>query len=68
MTVATYEKVKKELKRELLAELSVLFVRYAKDPEGEYRAEFVKKILKLSAKKSQPTYKYSRKTFLQLIS
>lgn len=68
MAVATYEKIKKELKKELFQELSGLFMRYSQDPEGEYHKSFVRKVLKLTEQKPRQVYKYSRHDFLSLIS
>ena len=68
MTTATYEKLKGELKKELFKELSSLLVREYKDPEGEYRQEFIKKILKISSAKEHRYHQYRKKNFLKLIS
>ena len=51
MITNTYEKLKMELKQELFRDLSELVMRESKDPEGEYRPEFVKKIIRISGKK-----------------
>tara|TARA_Y100000294_G_C8499609_1_gene314279 strand:+ start:59 stop:262 length:204 start_codon:yes stop_codon:yes gene_type:complete len=67
MTTAIYTKLKKELKKELFEELSEFMVRDSRDPEGEYRPEFVKKILRIVNKKER-LYKYNSKTFSKLIS
>ena len=67
MTTATYSKLKKELKRELFNELSELVARRSKDPEGEYRPEYVKKMLAIANKKGQ-LREYNAKTFSKLIS
>lgn len=67
MTTATIQKLKKELKRELKQELIREFVapflKGTKDPEGEYRPEFVKKILKAEKEKSK--YCFDSKAFLK---
>jgi len=69
MSTATIQKLKKELKRELKQELIKEFVtpllQEMKDQEGEYRSEFVKKILK--AEKEKPMYRFDSKTFLKAI-
>jgi len=67
MSTATYAKLKRELKKELFEELSALVIRESKDPEGEYRPAFVKRILTISRGKNQFT-KYHPKTFSKLIS
>lgn len=58
MSIATYEKLKREIKNELFYELGDLILKEAKDPEGEYKPDFVKKILKFSQKK-QKTHQYN---------
>ena len=67
MTTATYEQLKNELKKELFNELSELIVRDAKDAEGEYRPEFVKRILRI-AQRAKKGPNYNKKNFLKLIS
>ena len=57
--------MKKEIKQELLQEFVFPILKDAKDPEGEYRPEFVRRILK--ATKEKPTYIYNPKTFLRQI-
>ncbi|MBI2024814.1 MAG: hypothetical protein HYT03_01865 [Candidatus Harrisonbacteria bacterium] len=64
MSTATIQKLKKEIKKELLEEFILPILEQAKDLEGEYREEFVKEILK--AAKEKPRYKYSSKNFLKL--
>ncbi|MFH1759429.1 MAG: hypothetical protein ABH822_02645 [Patescibacteria group bacterium] len=66
MTTQTYEKIKREIKQELVQEFVLPILREAKDPEGEYREEFVKRILK--AAKEKHIYTYNPKTFLKQIS
>ncbi|MDO8466979.1 MAG: hypothetical protein Q7S83_02450 [bacterium] len=70
MTTATIQKLKKELKRELKQELIREFVtpflKGIKDPEGEYRPEFVKKILK--AEEEGVKYRFDPKSFLKALS
>lgn len=67
---ATIQKLKRELKRELKQELIKEFVapllKGIKDPEGEYRPEFVKRILK--AEKEKPKYRFDSKTFWKALS
>ena len=41
-------------------------LREIKDPEGEYRPEFVKRILK--AEKEKPQYRFDSETFLKALS
>ena len=66
MTTKTYEKVKAEIKRELLREFIVPILREVKDAEGEYKEEFVRGVLR--AAKEKPTYAYNPKTFLRQIT
>lgn len=69
MSTETIQKLKKELKRELKQELIKEFVapllRGTKDPEGEYRPKFIKRILK--AEKEKPKYRFDSKTFLKAL-
>ena len=65
MITKTYERMKKEIKQELLQEFVFPILKDAKDPEGEYRPEFVRRILK--ATKEKPTYIYDSKAFLRQI-
>ena len=65
MTNQTYQKIKREIKRELLEEFVIPILRDLKDAEGEYREEFVRKILKAS--KEKLTYVYNPKKFLRQI-
>lgn len=71
MTTATIRKIVKEEVEKARAELRKEFLvinklTYGKDPEGEYRPEFVERVLK--AAKEKPKYNYDSKTFLKLIS
>jgi len=66
MTTKTYEKVKREIKHELMREFVLPILRGVKDAEGEYKAEFVTRVLKAS--KEKPIHTYNPKTFLRLIS
>lgn len=67
MSAETYIKLKRELKKELFEELSDLIIRISKDPEGEYRPEFVRKIRTIAEQKG-PTFLYNKKTFGKLIA
>lgn len=66
MTTATIQKLKKEIKKELIEEFILPILEGSKDPEGEYREEFVREILK--AVKEKSAHKYNPKTFLKLVS
>ena len=66
MSAATYSKLKREIKKELLKEWIVPILEETKDPEGEYRSEFVKEIF--FALREKPAYKYNPKSFLKLIA
>jgi len=66
MTTKTYEKIKKEIKQELMQEFVLPILKNIKDPEGEYKESFVKEILKAS--KEKPEFIYNPKTFLKEIS
>lgn len=69
MSTATIQKIKKEvkeeLKKELMREIITPLLGRGKDPEGEYRPEFIKEILKAAREKS--LYTYHPKTFLKRI-
>ena len=67
MTTAAYEKLKREVKKELFDELSGFILRESKDAEGEYRPEFVKKMLHTASRKKK-LFSYDRKNFLKIIS
>ena len=66
MATETYKKIKKEIKQELLQEFINPILRNIKDAEGEYKKEFVARILE--AIKERPNYAYNPKTFLRQIS
>ena len=70
MTTTTIQKLKRELKQELKQELMKEFIapllREARDPEGEYRPEFIRRVLKAEIEK--PKYRFNSKTFLKLLS
>ncbi|MEK7610128.1 MAG: hypothetical protein AAB468_00005 [Patescibacteria group bacterium] len=65
MITKTYEKIKAELKQEIMAELILPVLTEAKDREGGYKQAFVKWVIALS--KAKPTYCYQPKNFLKLI-
>lgn len=66
MTTATIQKLKREIKKELFEEFILPMLENSKDPEGEYREDFVREVLK--AAKEKPTRKYNPKNFLKQIS
>lgn len=66
MINATIEKLKREIKKELIQEFILPILKNARDAEGEYRSDFVQAILK--AAKEKPRYTYNSKTFLKLVS
>jgi len=70
MSTATIQKLKRELKEELKQELIKEFIapllRKAKDPEGEYRPEFIRRVLK--AEMEKPKFRFNSKTFLKMLS
>ena len=55
-----------ELKQELMREFVTPLLQEMKDQEGEYRSEFVKRVLK--AEKEKPKYRFNSKTFLKATS
>jgi len=65
MSTKTYEKIKKEIKEELLQEFVIPILRDVRDSEGEYEPAFVRRVLR--AAKEKPIYTYNSKTFLQQI-
>ncbi len=66
MTIATYLKLKREIKKELIKEFITPILEDIKDFEGEYRPDFVKEILRAAEEKTH--LKYQAKTFSKLIS
>jgi len=48
MTTATIQKLKNEIKKELLEEFILPMLENSKDPEGEYREDFIKEIFRIS--------------------
>jgi len=65
MTTKAYEKIKREIKHELIEEFVFPILRNVEDSEGEYKEEFVKEVLKAAQEK--PRYVYNPKTFLRQI-
>lgn len=65
MTNQTYQRIKREIKQELLEEFVLPILKNLKDPEGEYKKKFVNEILK--AVKEKPIYTYDPKNFLHQI-
>ena len=65
MTIKNYEKIKNEIKHELIQEFVFPILRNMKDSEGEYKEKFVKEVLR--AAKEKPKYVYNPKTFLRQI-
>ncbi len=66
MTTAIQQKLKREIKQELIREFILPLLRRSKDAEGEYRDEFLREIARAS--KEKPSYRYHPKSFLKLIS
>jgi len=66
MTTKTYEKIKREIKQELIKEFVFPILRKIKDSEGEYKEQFIKEVLKAAQEK--PKYIYNSKTFLGQIN
>ncbi len=69
MTQEVEEKLNREvsdLKREMGMLRSFLIGALAKDEEGEYRPEFVKKILRLSKERAGFTFKDTKSFFVQI--
>jgi len=65
MSTATIEKIKKEIKQELLREFILPMLGKSKDSEGEYKEGFIKRVLKIA--KEKPKHKYNSKNFLKLV-
>ena len=66
MTTKIYDKIKREIKKELLEEFVNPILKELKDAEGEYKESFVKRILEVAQEK--PIYSYNPKAFLKKIS
>jgi hypothetical protein len=66
MTTKAYEKIKKEVKQEIMEEFVLPILRDVRDAEGEYKENFVKSVLK--AAREKPKYIYNPKTFLRQVS
>ena len=65
MTQKTLERVKSEIKRELMQEFVLPILREIKDAEGNYKEKFVRQVLK--AAKEKPIHVYDPGTFLHQI-
>lgn len=65
MTNQTYQRIKREIKQELLEEFVLPILKNLKDPEGEYKKNFINEILKAGGEK--PIYTYNHKSFLHQI-
>ncbi len=65
MTQKTLERVKAEIKREIIQEFVLPILREVKDADGDYKETFVKQMLK--AAKEKPIYVYDSKAFLRQI-
>ncbi len=65
MTTKAYEKMKEEIKQELLEEFVLPILKNVKDPEGEYKRDFVKSIM--DGLREKPNYTYNSRTFLKQI-
>ncbi len=63
MSTKALERVKAEIKKELLREFVFPILREVKDAEGEYKEKFVEQVLKAAKEKS--SYVYNPKTFLR---
>ena len=66
MSTKTLEKVKAEIKRELMQEFVLPILRGVKDAEGDYKEAFIRQVLKIA--KEKPIYVYNPKTFLRQIN
>ena len=65
MTTKMLEQKTRKLEKEVALLKSFMIGYLGKDPEGEYKEEFVKSVLK--AAKEKPIYTYNPKTFLRQI-
>ncbi len=61
MATKSYEKIKSEIKKELLEEFVFPILKNVKDTEGEYKSDFVKNVTRASQEK--PSYTYNPKSF-----
>ena len=66
MTMATVQKLKREIKKELIEELILPILKNSRDSEGEYDDAFVKKVIKISQEKYR--HVYNPKSFLKMLS
>ena len=61
-----YQKLKAEIKKELMEEFISPILLEIKDSEGEYKTAFIKSVLEAVAEKS--LYRFNSKSFLNQIS
>jgi hypothetical protein len=61
MTTATYNKIKNELKQELVMEFINPLLTDLRDAEGVYKESFIADVLKASREK--PTHRYKKRLF-----
>ena len=66
MTIATVQKLKREIKKELIEEFILPILKNFKDSEDEYKESFIKKVIKVSQEK--PKHTYNPKSFLRIFS
>ena len=66
MTIATVQKLKREIKKELIEEFILPILENSKDSEGEYDENFVREVIKISQEKTK--YTYNSKSFLKMLS
>lgn len=64
--MATVQKLKREIKKELIEELILPILKNSKDSEGEYNESFVKEVIKIYQERPQHTY--NPKSFLKILS
>ena len=56
MTIATVQKLKREIKKELIEEFILPILKNFKDSEDEYKESFVKKVIKVSQEKPKKEF------------
>ena len=66
MTMATVQKIKMEIKKELIEEFILPILKNSMDSEGEYNESFIKEVIKAS--QENPKYTYNQKSFLKMLS
>jgi len=66
MTLKRYQKLKDEIKQELVNEFIAPILSELKDAEDGYKTGFVKGVLRAATEK--PNYTYQPKTFTKLIN